>query len=55
MNDKTATPDAADTVKTLKVTLLEPHTHRGIDLLPGAQITLREDQAKRLIAAGRAK
>lgn len=53
MTDKTQPP--AEAVKTVEITLLAPHTHKGVDCKAGERIIVRDDQAKRLIDAGRAK
>lgn len=37
--------------KLVTVTLLKPHTHKGIQHIAGAKIDLRPDQADRLIKA----
>jgi len=41
--------------KTQRVRLLKPHTHGGVTRPVGAELTLRPDQAKRLIDRGKAE
>lgn len=44
MTEKQATPP-----KLVKFKLAHPHTHAGVDKQPGETITLRADQAERLM------
>lgn len=50
MNEK-----SSSAAKTVKVQLLAAHTHRGAEYAQGDQIELRQEQARRLIEAKRAK
>lgn len=39
----------------MKIHLLKPHTHAGLELLPGAELDLPEDSARWLIEMGSAR
>lgn len=55
MTEKQSPADAGKEPKTVEITLLAPHTHRGVEYVKGDKIAVREDQANRLIHAKRAQ